>query len=284
MSTKRGPGTTRSAVPIFGGRWSLSKLDILERCFNFFNNALKRKPFRRVYIDGFAGSGAFRYIVPSKGGFFASHDDAADVHAGSAKRALRAQPPFDEIILIEQNKLLAVSLQRLIDEAGHPNARVECGNANEVLRKICRPTLWRSSRGIVFLDPFGMNVEWSTLELIAKTHALDLWFLFSIAGLVRNLPRRASRLDASKRAAVTRVLGTDEWFHEFYKVPEYGFFRGAAPLPPSSARRTASLNQIEAYVLERLRTIFPHVENPKRLMTGKNRSLFSLFFAVSNPS
>lgn len=104
---------------------------------------------------------------------------------------------------------------------------------------------------------------------------------FFIAGLVRNLPKRASRLDATKRSAVTRVLGTDEWFDEFYKILDRGFFRSANT--PADARRTASLNQIEAYVLKRLRIIFPHVEEPLRLTTAKNRPLFSLFFAVSNP-
>jgi three-Cys-motif partner protein len=128
-------------------------------------------------------------------------------------------------------------------------------------------------------------VEWSTLKLIAETKALDVWFLFSLAGLVRNLPRHASRLDAGKRAAVTRTLGTDKWFDEFYKapvLPSKTLF--GTPAPAAPMRRKATLDEIEAYVLKRLRTIFPHVEPPKRLKTRRNRSLFSLFFAVSNPS
>jgi three-Cys-motif partner protein len=275
-----------TGVQEFGGPWSLPKLDIVEKYFHFFNTALKRKPFERVYIDAFAGSGAFRYIVNApKNTLFGPYDASKDVHAGSAHRALHASPPFDRIILIEQKKSLVASLQALIDKSGHPAARVKRGDANDVLRKLCRPSNWQKRRGIIFLDPFGMNVEWSTLKLISETKALDVWFLFSLAGMVRNLPRRASRLDAGKRAAVTRVLGTKKWFDEFYKVPttpKWTLLGTSAP--PARARRTANLNQIEAYVLQRLRTIFPHVEPPKRLKTRKNRSLFSLFFAVSNPS
>jgi three-Cys-motif partner protein len=279
---KRVRATKQSSVQVFGGQWSLLKLDMLERYFRFFNTALKRQPFRRVYIDAFAGSGNFQYTVEPEHGLFADETaDTPDVHSGSAKRALQADPPFGEIIFIEQNGRLVRSLEALIATEGHANARVEHGDANTILRKICQPANWKRRRGITFLDPFGMSVDWSTLELIAKTQALDLWFLFSIAGLVRNLPRSANRLDASKRSAVTRVLGTDEWFDEFYKVPTSRLFRDAMPLP---ARRTASLDQIEAYVLKRLRTIFPHVEEPRRLRTPKNHSLFSLFFAVSNPN
>lgn len=143
MPKKRGQGATQSGVPSFGGGWSLSKLDILERYFRFFNTALKGKPFKRVYIDGFAGCGAFQYIVPAEGGFFGSMEAKADIHDGSAKRALRAEPPFDEIILIEQSRTRASDLKKLIDESGHPSASVKCGDANEVLRRICSPLFHR---------------------------------------------------------------------------------------------------------------------------------------------
>src|SRR5215468_9491912 len=239
MPKKRVRRVKQSTVQVFGGRWSLLKLDMLESYFRFFNTALKNKPFERVYIDGFAGSGNFQYAVQPKHGLFRDLS-RPDVHAGSAKRALRATPPFDEIVLIEQNKELVDSLEALIAAEGHPSAHVERGDANGILRNICRPANWKTRRGVVFLDPFGMNVDRSTLELIATTQALDLWFLFSIAGLVRNLPRRASRLDDGKRSAVTRVLGTDEWFDEFYKVPRSPFFSDAAPLP---ALRTATLDR-----------------------------------------
>ena len=290
MSKKRLRSAAKQPdIQVFGGPWSLPKLDAVKKYFRFFNTALKGKPFERVYIDGFAGSGAFRYIVNApKNTLFGPRDESEDIHAGSAHLALYANPPFDRIILIEQKKSLVKSLQVLIDKSHHRAASVVQGDANDVLRELCRPSDWRKRRGIIFLDPFGMNVEWSTLKLIAGTKALDMWLLFSLGGMARNLPRRASSLDEGKRAAVTRVLGTEKWFDEFYKVPTTPkwtlFGTPAPPLPATAARRTASLNQIEAYVLKRLRTIFPHVEPPKRLKTPKNRSLFSLFFAVSNPS
>lgn len=205
--------------------------------------------------------------------------------AGSAQRALNCDPPFDQIFFIEQDRSNVTTLRDLIKESDHRAATVERGDANEVLRKLCQPTWWRKRRGVIFLDPFGMNVDWSTLQMIAATEALDVWFLFPLSGMIRNLPRLASRLDAGKRAAVTRVLGTDKWFEEFYKVPAvpartlFGM-----PSPPPVARRIASVNDIEAYVRKRLNTVFSHVEPPKRLKAPRNKSLFSLFFAVSNPS
>ena len=37
----------------------------------------------------------------------------------------------------------------------------------------------------MFLDPYGMEVEWKTLQAVAATRAIDVWFLFPLAGLYR---------------------------------------------------------------------------------------------------
>ena len=35
----------------FGGKWTKQKLDALEYYFNFYINALKNKPFKKIYIE-----------------------------------------------------------------------------------------------------------------------------------------------------------------------------------------------------------------------------------------
>lgn len=276
-------------VQKFGGPWSLIKTDMVEQYMKFFNTALKNTAFERVYIDAFAGSGAFRYILDApRNTLFGLRDPKQDIHDGSARRALRCVPPFDRIIFIEQDSSNVDSLNEEIRKSKHRNAKVYKADANKLLRSICVPTKWRSRRGVIFLDPFGMNVDWSTLECIAQTRALDVWLLFPLAGLFRNLPKQASALDAGKRAAVTRVLGTEEWYDEFYKTPKatsvYSLFDQTWITPEIGARRAATVDHIEAYVKKRLERIFAHVEPPKRLRGTKNAPLFSLFFAVSNPS
>jgi three-Cys-motif partner protein len=266
----------------FGGPWSLIKADMVEKYMSFFNTALKNQSFKRIYIDAFAGSGAFRYVAPGsmQNSLFGPIDDNEHIHAGSAVRALRAQPPFDQIIFIEKDAANVAALQDLITRSGHKSARVIHGDSNSVLRELCRTEQWSNQRGVIFLDPFGMSVEWPTLEMIANTEALDVWLLFPLAGTIRNLPRLASQLDVGKREVVTRVLGTDEWFDKFYAADRNSM--ALEGLPPI-VRRVASIDQIEAYVQTRFQTIFPHVEIPRRLKAPGNKSLFSLFFAVSNP-
>ena len=265
-------------VQTFGGPWSLIKTDLVAQYMQFFNTALKNMRFRRIYIDAFAGSGAFQYTEGDtrQGGFF-----PPDVHDGSAKRALAVQPAFDRIVFIEQDSGNVAALNQLIRASDHPNASVHQGDANQIVREICTRERWGRQRGVIFLDPFAMSVEWQTLEAIAGTRALDVWFLFALAGTVRNLPRLADRLDDSKRNAVTRVLGTAEWFNRFYS--EMTIPRTMITPERKVLRRVVSVEDIEHYVKQRLETIFPYVEKPRRLRQ-RNRSLFSLFFAISNPS
>lgn len=192
---------------------------MVEKYIQFFTTALKNQPFEKVYIDAFAGSGAFRYVGDEPPNALFPRDPAEHIHAGSAARALRCEPPFDRLYFFESRRLNVRALERLITDSAHPAAIVEHGDANEGIRKLSRKEFWRNKRGVIFLDPFGMSVAWSTLKLIAETHALDVWLLFPLSGLVRNLALSADRLDDGKRRAITRLLGTDDWFERFYKAP-----------------------------------------------------------------
>jgi len=53
-------------------------------------------------------------------------------------------------------------------------------------------------RGVIFLDPYGMEVSWETVEAIARTEALDCWYFFPLSGLYRNAPKDPLKLDQSK--------------------------------------------------------------------------------------
>jgi three-Cys-motif partner protein len=274
-------------VQKFGGPWSLIKVDLVDKYLKFFNTALKNQPFERVYIDAFAGSGAFKYAkeAPLKT-LFGERDETDDIHDGSAIRALRANPPFHRIRFIESKRKNVKSLEKLIAQTSHPDAKVITGDANEALKAFCDPRHWKKRRGVIFLDPFGMNVNWEILRAVADTKALDVWLLFPLGATVRNLPKNASALDKSKRDAVTRIFGTEDWYKEFYEAstpPTRTLFGNPPPEPPR-VQRVATVNQVESFARKRLETIFKHVEPPKRLKGPKNQSLFSLFFAISSPS
>jgi three-Cys-motif partner protein len=155
--------------------------------------------------------------------------------------------------------------------------KVIAGDANQKIPKLLKFVNWRRIRAVMFLDPYGMNVDWSTLQAIAATKAIDVWFLFSLSGLYRQAAHDPDAIDDDKRAAITRVLGTDAWEAELYAPGQRSLFTDEAPV-----RRTADVARLQDYVRSRLKTIFPAVLKPMPLPLHTRPQKFSLFFAISN--
>jgi three-Cys-motif partner protein len=277
----------RPAKHRFGGRHTDDKLARLRDYLQAFATALKDQGFSLVYIDACAGSGGrdeMLPVLPLLGG-----DDSSPqvvTVPGSARLAMEVVPPFDHLLLVESDPDRYAALERLAAE--FPKQTIEChrGDANEVVQGFCRDAPWRGSpkgmRGVVFLDPYGMEIKWATVESIAATQSLDLWYFFSLMGLYRQAANSPLAIDANKRARLNSVLGTDQWESEWYTTPHgpTDLFGEAA-----DAIRTADVDAIERYVKRRLESVFKGaVLDPLRIYNERGLPLASLFFAVSNPN
>lgn len=259
----------------FGGLWTLNKLEALEKYLAAFNNALSRQSFKRIYIDAFAGTGRCNITV---NGTKTSID-------GSARRALRADPPFHKFAFIELKAKKMAALKSLQDEYPGKDIEIIHDDANIALKALCEKYDWRSTRAVLFLDPYGMHVDWTTLQVIAQTGAIDVWYLFPYSALYRQAAKNADAMDADKEDAITRLLGTEEWRQEFYAPQRQADLFGKE----SGDAREADHHDMLKYVSKRLRVLFPAVSDPKVLYRAggsKNPSgapLFALYFAASNP-
>jgi three-Cys-motif partner protein len=154
--------------------------------------------FKTIYVDAFAGTGQRRARTTEYSEnldlFGESEDqDRSSYKRGSVEVALGLENPFDRYIFVEINTSKARQLQGLItDKHSHLEqlCAVEQADANAFLQQWCAATNWETHRAVVFLDPFGMNVEWKTIESIAKAQAIDMWTLFPIgAGVNRMLTK-----------------------------------------------------------------------------------------------
>lgn len=260
----------------FGGSWTLIKLEALEKYLVAFNTALSRQNFTRIYIDAFAGTGRCDVKV----------DGEKTSVDGSARRALSANPPFDKFCFIELKAKKMAALKAL--EAEHSGKSIEIirDDANAALKVLCGKHDWRNTRAVLFLDPYGMHVEWPTLEAIAKTGAIDVWYLFPYSALYRQAAKNADAMDSDKLDSITRILGTDEWRKVFYEPQRQSDLFGTE----AGDTREADHHEMLKYVSKRLKVLFPAVADPKILYQAgdsKNPSgapLFALYFAASNPS
>lgn len=254
----------------FGGHWTHAKLAALEGYLGVYTTALKSK-FKLHYFDGFAGTGTYA----PKGG---------ESRLGSAMLAL--QYPFATCTLVEQKPSKLRRLRALIDAqaAANEGCRVICGDANQEAVKFCAQLDRLGARAVMFLDPYGLHVQWSTLESIRKTEAVDVWYLFPLSGVVRQMTVLPSKRDRDKDAALDRVYGTDAWRKELYVDSTTTPLFGA----PAEAQRV-TIDVVREWTRARLDSLFPAVRLAAQLTRGArgNRfggpQLFDLYFLCSNP-
>jgi three-Cys-motif partner protein len=74
------------------------------------------------------------------------------------------------------------------------------------VQKLCDKD-WTSRRAVLFLDPYGMQVEWRTIEAIAATKAIDLWLLFPLGIGVNRLLTKSGDIPESWRNRLNLLLG-----------------------------------------------------------------------------
>ena len=257
----------------FGSLHTALKLRMLGEYLPAYTTALTGK-FDLHYIDAFAGTGACyikvgedRLLVP-----------------GSASIATECAPPFKRLLFIEKSPRKVAALNRLRERFPQRNVQVVRDDANVALPAYIAELDRRNDRAIAFLDPFGMHVHWHTLEQIARSGIVDVWYLFPLFGLYRQATRDAAAIDADKEASLTRTLGTETWRDAFYAPrAQLGLFG------EGSDERVAEVPEMLGWVKRRLETIFPAVLEPyvfrQTRRSGKEGApLFALFFLVSNPA
>ena len=276
----------------FGGAWTEEKLDRVRKYLKPYTIIMRKqalchkKPLRFAYIDAFAGTG-YRTLKESENSselMFPEmvESEVQDFLDGSGRVALEVEPQFDKYIFIEKDKHRFSELQKLKDDYPCLRDRIELVQAdgNTHVQKLCRYN-WLSTRrrAVLFLDPYGMEIKWQTIEAIANTKAIDLWLLFPLGVAVNRLLRRDGQIDESIRKTLDQFFGNGDWFNEFYKESEEpSLFENSSQL-----RKVADWDAIEHYFIGRLESVFSGVaRNPLRLYNSRGNPLYLLCFAAGN--
>jgi three-Cys-motif partner protein len=276
----------------FGGDWTEDKLSRLEKYLkayrHIFTQNERARYFKTWYVDAFAGTGtrATSTGIPSEQTVFEDvyeDKETTEYRDGSAKIALALPEPFDGYLFIEKSKARVNQLRETI-EREHKQLLPRCdfrhGDANTVLKAWCKERDWQKERAVVFLDPYGMQVEWSAIEALAATKAIDLWYLFPLGvGVARLLTYRGD-IDEAWQRRLDLLFGTQEWRTEFYRVTT-----GQTDLFGEShdiVERDAPVAKIEAFIHKRLAGIFEKAAKGLVLRNSRQSPLYLLCFAAAN--
>lgn len=274
----------------FGGAWTRRKLNALQEYLVQYQLIFTRNPaaskLKTIYVDAFAGTGE-RSIVgdaQERSLFGYDDDEIRSYQEGSVRIALSIPNQFHRYVFIDSKAAHVGALREMVHKEFprlESRCTVEHADANPWLQEWCRREDWRGQRAVVFLDPYGMNVEWDTLRAIAQTKAIDLWVLFPLGiGASRVLPHEMPP-EGPWADRLTRLFGTDEWRGRFYQKDRKVDLLGDTS---ESWTRIAGVDAILAFFLERLRSVFAAiVEHPLILENSKLSPMYALCFAAGNP-
>jgi three-Cys-motif partner protein len=266
----------------FAGMHTLEKLKVLENYLSAYQKVLKNTRFETVFFDAFAGTGEIP--IESDEGLFQDVEEAEPFIEGSARRALSVKPPFARYIFVERSKKKAELLRKLKTDFSHLSARIhiERADANITVEEFCRVTDWKRARAVMFLDPFGNQVDWNTLVAVAKTQAIDLWYLFPAHLGINRQISASGEFDIHKGASLDKVLGTSKWRDEFVaRVTRENLLGEIEQI----SFKQSTVDSVTRFMIGRMKEIFKGIVLDEWLPLGGGGShWYSLIFACANPS
>lgn len=192
------------------GPWAEDKLWLWNRYISITTSAMvdnPKWPAGLCYVDLFAGPGV------------CTIRDSGKRIPGSPLIAANAPKPFRKIVLCDLSPEYIRACRMRLSECGAASRTVFLqGDCNQLADEVVRAVPDRSL-AVVFIDPTGLDVHFSTIERIAQDRRADFLLLFADAvDLVRNV-RRYEALEHSK---LDKMFGDgSRWREEFHALDNH---------------------------------------------------------------
>ena len=284
--------------PIFswGGAWTEEKLDAFEKYVNAYltimNKYRDQYQWKLIYFDGFAGSGSRNETNPMDSNqllldLIEEHQLSAEELApyrGAAERVLNInQEGFDYYYFVDKDAESSKQLEEKLTPIRNGKQLVfRHSDANTQVSELAT-AMHKSNKlkSLVLLDPFGMQVDWTSIEKLKDT-GTDLWILIPTGVIVNRLLDRKCKLTHIEK--LTSFFGKDETFLRdfFYNTRQDETLFGSVEV---IEKVKEPIQKIAELYIQQMKTIFKYVtEQPLVLYNTRNAPIFHFAFASNNPS
>ncbi len=274
------------------GPWAQEKLECLRKYLHAYTTILSKKKFKGYfYIDAFAGPGTLRIRrqqledsaqkllleVSDRG---EQDVDEAEYISGSPSIALELERPFSHYVFIEVDRNRLDQLERLKEKYESPNRKIYLRDrdCNDYLRKLLGENRiqWNRWRGVIFLDPFGMQVPWETIVEIGKTKAIEVFINFPVGMAIQRLLKRSGQFTSKERDKLDQYFGTGEWYNLLYdhRTDMFG--------EDNITKIQNAGDVLVKWYGERLEDVFGYVSTAREIHNTRGRPLYYLIWAGPN--
>ena len=275
------------------GPWAKDKLDRLGQYLHAYTKIMRKQDWCEgfYYIDAFAGPGqhtvrgtarkVYRNKLLDVASFGQSQEEQQEFLAGSPRVALDIEYPFRGYVFVERSPARVAELETLKAEYGNRRCIVirqrDC-NGYLCQNVVANPRIdWRKNRAVVFLDPFGMQVPWTTLEALGATKAIEVFLNFPVGmAIQRLLPRDTNKITDKRRAMLDKYFGSSEWFDVVYRKSPTLFGKEVDEKSEESGRR------LVRWYRSRLEKAFGYVSKAALIRNTRRGHLYYLMLASPN--
>lgn len=268
----------------WGGSWTELKLDCFEsyvKAYLTIMNVYRDKfNWRLLYFDGFAGCGSRSEEEKTKEQQYACEifgEDLLDgreldVYQGAAERVVRLEETmrgFDFYYFIDKFEENLTRLELKLSNYPSKGLRqYRLGDANNQALQLGE-ALKRDThlKSLCLLDPFGMTINWSTIEALSGK-SIDLWILLPSGVIVNRLLKKNGELMHVDKLQSFFGMGEDdlrEWFYEHQQ--EMDLF---GEQQEWYEKKDNPIQRIAELYIERLGELFPFVTSEPLVMRNKN--------------
>lgn len=135
----------------------------------------------------------------------------------------------------------------------------------------------RTHRGVAFLDPFGANLDWESIQKLANTKLFEVVVNFPLGMAIQRMLPNSGQVPDRWSTMLDSCFGTHGWFDEVYKPREGGLFA----VDGFEKREDYSERLLELY-RARLHAAFGHVSIPHLIRNTRGAPLYYLLWAGPN--
>lgn len=261
----------------FGGKWTEQKIEIVVDYAKAYLTIMNKYPnFKTLYFDGFAGSGDI----------FKEDNFDIDIIKGTAIRILEIEhpKPFDMYYFVEKDEKNKTELEKTIKENFHKKSE-KCFVVNEDCNeKLVSMSIFLKShkdyRVLAFIDPYGMSVNWSSIEIL-KDLGIDLWILVPTGMGVNRLLKKDFNISEAWLYKLEKFLGLprNQILDYFYKQKSNLTLFGEETL---IKKEKDAIEKAGKLYQKRLGDVFKFVSHPFKMKNSTGTIMYHFMMASNN--
>lgn len=273
----------------WGGNWTEIKLEAFEKYVNAYLTIMNKQKEKyngwpiTIYFDGFAGSGIRdSKLKENEENLFSDYfaNEETQLYKGAAERVLSLTQRFDFYFFVDNDEKVITNLKDKLSQSNlilDKSYFIPDDVNNQLI--ILSEFLDSQKAALVLLDPFGMQIDWESIENL-KDKRVDLWILIPSGVIINRFLDKKGKFQFKKKLESYFGMSKDEIQKRFYDIKTVETLFGSID---KINKTNNSIAKIAEVYTERLKNVFKYVsDEPLKLYNTKNVPIYHFVFASNN--